>query len=104
MNRLQRHKTGDIDLETIQTNVATAVEPLLQAPISIANAVRVDGIAFPAASTVVVTHKLGRTPVGWLLVDAFGAAAVAYPVRTAWDSSSVTFASTNAFTGSVVFW
>lgn len=67
MARFTRHKTTDLNLETIQENVADAIEPLMGNPAL--DGVLLTGITIAATPTVTsVSHGLGRALRGWVVV------------------------------------
>lgn len=70
-----------------QTGIMAALQRLASDYFASANTL--DNVAL-VAGTNRVNHGLGRTPVGWTLVDTYGANA-AVMSRTAWDSTSITF-------------
>jgi len=48
-------------------------------------------LTFTSAGTQTASHGLGITPTGWMVIDATNSASasIVYPVRTAWDSSTI---------------
>lgn len=54
---------------------------------------------FVGGDTIAIPHKLGRQPVGWLVIDADAYWALA---RAGWDATTITI---NSFSpGTITFW
>lgn len=79
-------KQAAADVLALQENVRQAIEPLVRAPF--ARGVQVKATLSAGANTI--THKLGRHPTGWLLLDVSAASAGDMPKRTAWDERTIT--------------
>lgn len=62
----KRVVTTDPKLERIQENVQAAIGPLLQA--SIIDGILLKGVVLTTGQPNLIEHKLGREPLGWLLV------------------------------------
>lgn len=69
---LPLYQTNDQTLQLWQTKWAAELNPLLGNPIVQGNIVESDLIL----GVTVVNHKLGRKPVGWIIVDQDGGASV----------------------------
>jgi hypothetical protein len=53
---------------------------------------------------VTVLHRLGRVPVGWMLIDYVCLEALEPICRMRWDASSITLASMRSCRGKVLVW
>ena len=61
-------------------------------------------VAIPAGATYVVAHKLGRTPIGWFVIDQYHPSSISYTeiMRTAWDDKTITIVTDGGGAGTVV--
>jgi hypothetical protein len=76
-------KTAMRELEMLQTQWASQLNPLLVK-------VLLKGVQLDTTLTTgsnVINHRLGRKPVGWIIVDTNAAVAV---YRTSWDDLTIT--------------
>ncbi len=91
---LERQHTEDQDSELFQQNIKNFVKTLEDNPL-------LDGVLHEAiefaigALTVVINHKLGRQPRGWVITD-FTALAGTGVIRAAWDDKTITLTSSAA--------
>jgi len=85
---------------TLQDNVGRALDRLLANPRHDFVAVR--GQALVGAANTTVSHKLGRTPVGWALTDLTGNDATVR--RISWDATSLVLRASAAVTVSLEVW
>jgi hypothetical protein len=67
---LETQHTGDQNIELLQQNVKKFVKVLEDNPLL--DGVLIENITVPNMGTVVVNHKLGRRPRGWILTDKAG--------------------------------
>ena len=95
--RIRITPTGNGLEDQRRRDAAADTEKSLRAPFL--DGRRIDGVQLTAGE-VVVTHKLGRRPVGWWVIDQLTAPASLY--RTSWDSQRITF--TSGGTGSCSLW
>lgn len=72
-NTLTQFQTDDKDFQLMQNQWSAVLSPLLKNPLVAGNLLT--GIAL-INGTLVINHKLGRTPQGWLIVDIDAAATV----------------------------
>lgn len=86
----------DRRLTGIQTPVRALVETVRQLPFSDGSRVVQ---TFVGGDTIAIPHKLGRQPVGWLVIDADAYWALA---RTEWDVNTITLNSFSA--GTITLW
>jgi len=94
-------RVTDRDLDSVQTNVAQSLTPLLKSAI-------VDGALVTdillASGVNRVSHSLGRIPLGWIIVDRDTAATVFKSVApNITDSSTISFTASAPITISVWF-
>lgn len=59
-------QTTDKDVNKLQENIGLVLEPVLQS--SIIDGVLLRNLALSSSSTTLIEHKLGRKPLGWVLV------------------------------------
>lgn len=66
MKEFKRIRVIDQDLNAVQTNIQEYVEPLTDNPIL--DGVLIQNITLTAGTSTPVKHKLGRKPLGWVVV------------------------------------
>jgi hypothetical protein len=69
----------DDELSRVQRNVSTAVNPVLATPII--NGVLIENQVIPSTGKLVLAHRMGRVPLGFIVVRA--SAEVSYPYALA---------------------
>jgi len=88
MLRTFRHLySRDEFLQRLQSNIADSFNSILKVLLLDGNTLTVTLAAGVASG---VSHKLGRQPEGWIIVDKDASASV---YRTAWDKNSLTLIS-----------
>jgi hypothetical protein len=70
IKQLEKQQTDNQDIELLQQNLKKFTKPLEDNPIL--DGRLIEGITVPGAGNVVVNHKLGRKPRGWILTDKAG--------------------------------
>ena len=68
---MQRKKTGDRDVDDNVAYLDDRIQRL--SAVSIINGLSVIDVPMPDGADVDIIHRLGRTPIGWTLVDLVGA-------------------------------
>lgn len=66
LKQFQTIATDEPKLERIQQNITKALQPIIQA--SIIDGVHLTGVVLTTGQANLVAHKLGRPPLGWLIV------------------------------------
>jgi hypothetical protein len=97
---LRTNRTGAPLEDKRALDMRTDLRSLLAAPML--RGAELAGVALPAAAQVRVPHRLGRTPVGWLVTDATVGVPAFY--RVSWDDTVIVFQSTTAATVNLWVW
>lgn len=94
--QIQKVRGLDFKTNQLQDNITAAVQPFLTNPIN--DGIIITGINLPGASSVSVSHLLGRTPQGFIIIDKDAASDV---YRESVNSRSLVLNSTSAVTISI---
>lgn len=103
--KLQKIVTNDYDskspINRIQTNVSAVLDYIQQSPLT--GSVSLVDVAFTAIGTRQVEHKLGRKPIGWIIVDKDAVADIYSAPVTANANILITMATTQKVNCKILF-
>jgi hypothetical protein len=97
--KLQKLITQDDSINRIQSNISTVLEFIQLSPL--VGAVSIVDVSFAAAGTKQIEHRLGRKPIGWVVVGKTASSDI-YTVSEASDIL-IAFASTQAVNCKILF-
>lgn len=80
ISALERIPVKSEDLRRMQEKLVTFANAVTR--IELLHGRRVMGVTLTGAAETKVEHKLGRTPLGWFLIGAFGAIGIPYESTT----------------------
>jgi len=64
---LQKIRGLPYDVNKLQDNVSAAITPILTNPLNYG--IILPNVEVPGAAPVTIEHKLGRQPLGWIVID-----------------------------------
>ena len=91
---LEQQKGEDVDTTLRENNIKDFARQLEDNPIL--DGILIEDIVFSGAVTVIVPHKLGRKPRGYILTDVTGGLAIIARNAGAWDDKFLSLASSRA--------